>query len=373
MVLAAMGRGGRVDHDSTRRTFGKRVLVEISHAIERFALAAPREEPLIVIALFQKLSYFEREAAVYRDIADRGALTIVGLTEDFPPHLPPGVSHALFGSSDPLSREWSVTVLGATGGATLIATDLETVDPDAATLEQGRLFDGRWSFRRDDAYREIVRLRSALNVPRHLVERIDERLRQVVADGEPDDQGWREAPLRFFADRVDGLLRDFAAAREALITARDDTHERDPRSGLPNQHYLARWTAGLGAGTLPVGLAVLRVAGVTGIRGTYGLRAELAAFQSLAGCLLNGLTGADRAIRLGGEDFLVVAPGRTADEMADYCDRVAVDIARLDQSYPFVPLPTVAAATGTRSRPLPIDRLRARLDGATARSAVLVG
>ena len=45
-----------------------------------------------------------------------------------------------------------MTVLGAHGGATLVALDQETVSADAPTLEQGRQFHGRWSFRRDDAY-----------------------------------------------------------------------------------------------------------------------------------------------------------------------------------------------------------------------------
>jgi hypothetical protein len=38
------------------KLFGKKALVEISHAIERFALAAEPGSPLVVIAMFQKLS-----------------------------------------------------------------------------------------------------------------------------------------------------------------------------------------------------------------------------------------------------------------------------------------------------------------------------
>ncbi len=162
-----------MEHDSAGEVFGKRVLVEISHTIERFALAAPPDEPLIVIALFQKLSYFERETAVYQDIAGRGALTVVGLTEDFPPHLPPGVRHALLGADDPLAREWSVTVLGPRGGATLVALDLETLDAGARTLEEGRLFRGHWSFRRADAYQEVLRLRSTLALPQQVIRHVD--------------------------------------------------------------------------------------------------------------------------------------------------------------------------------------------------------
>jgi hypothetical protein len=126
--------------------YGKRMLVEISHTIERFALAAEPGSPLVVIAMFQKLSYFAREVDVYREIAARDAVTVVGLAEDFPPELPPGVRHALLGATDPLAREWSVTVLGPKGGATLVAVDQESLDPHARTIEEGRRFRGSWSF-----------------------------------------------------------------------------------------------------------------------------------------------------------------------------------------------------------------------------------
>ena len=101
--------------DDGETLFGKRVLVEISHAIERFALAAEPQGPMVVIAMFQKLSYFERETSVYRDIAASGAVTLVGLVEDFPPQLPAGVRHTLLEPGDPLAREWSVTVLSPRG------------------------------------------------------------------------------------------------------------------------------------------------------------------------------------------------------------------------------------------------------------------
>ncbi len=47
----------------------KRSLVAVSHAIERAVLAAPHAEPTIVLALFQRMEYFERERAVYERIA----------------------------------------------------------------------------------------------------------------------------------------------------------------------------------------------------------------------------------------------------------------------------------------------------------------
>ena len=357
-------RSERIDtaamvYDPSIEVFGKRILVEISHTIERFALSAPADEPLVVVAMFQKLSYYHREAAVYEEIAARGALTVVGFAEDVPPRLAAGVRHALVGSGDPLAREWSVTVLGPRGGASLVALDLERVGADARSLEEGRLFRGRWSFRRSDAYHELRRLRSALPMPEQLVARIDEHLRRVHAAPEPPEQDWREVPLRFTTGRIDEVLRE----RAALTRARDDTQERDPRSGLYNGRFLARWVDGLGVGTLPVGLALFRVHGIPEVRSRFGMRAELAVLQAVARTLQQRLDEADRAVRLGPEDFLVVLPSRTPDEVHAFCETTCDALDGLDRSYPFVRLPATATSTATRRRPLPVDRLREHLDG----------
>src|SRR4029077_12878037 len=153
--------------------YGKTVLVEISHAIERFALAADPGSPLVVIAMFQKLSYFAREVDVYQEIAARGAVTLVGLTEDLPPELPPGVRYTLLGAADPLAREWSVTVLGPKGGATLVAVNQESLAPNSRTIEEGRRFRGAWSFSRSEAYAQVLRLRAQLRLSADTAERID--------------------------------------------------------------------------------------------------------------------------------------------------------------------------------------------------------
>lgn len=57
----------------------KRTLVTISHALEQAALAATEDGPMVVLALFQRLPYFERERQVYQRIASRAAATVVGL------------------------------------------------------------------------------------------------------------------------------------------------------------------------------------------------------------------------------------------------------------------------------------------------------
>ncbi|MCO1655836.1 DICT sensory domain-containing protein [Pseudonocardia humida] len=353
---------------SGQNLFGKRVLVELSHAIEQFALAARPGDPLVVVAMFQKASYFAREEAVYRDIAARGAVTVVGLAEDLPPRLPPGVRHCLFPSTDELAREWSVTVLGPRGGATLVATDLESVDPGATTLEEGRRFRAGWSFRRADAYGEVLRLRRALRPTPDLRDRIDEVLHAVVSEPEPPNQDWWDVPLRFLAGRTAMAVDERTHLASTLAAAGTDPTERDPRTGLYTERFLHRWTAGLG-GSLPVGLALLRISGLAGLREQFGLRAATDALAGVTGCVQDLLGEGDRLVRLGEEDFLAVLPSWAPERVLRFCEEACAGISRLDRVYPFVALPVAAAATVTRSRPLPLAELRERVGQHDAQEA----
>ncbi|WP_232662260.1 DICT sensory domain-containing protein [Pseudonocardia sp. TRM90224] len=356
--------------------YRKSELVELSHAVEQFALAAPPGSPLAVIAMFQRESYFARAAHAYQEIAERGAVTLVGMVADATPMLPMGVRPALLAASDSLAREWSVTVLGPRGGATLVATDLERVDPTAPTLEHGRQFTGHWSFRRSDAYRETLRLRTQLRLPAATADDIDAVLRAVLDEPEPRHQDWLDVPLRFLAERMRATARERADATRALELAQEDGVERDPRTGVYTETYLRRWTAGLGAGTLPVGLVLVRVPGLTDLR-TLGLRAELAAVQGVTGCVADLISDTDRIVRLGGEahvggsdDFLLVLPSWSDEGVRRLVDEVRVRLAALDQAYPFVALPAVTAHVVTRDRPLPLEQL---MSAATAEERQLTG
>jgi hypothetical protein len=72
----------------------------------------------------------------------------------------------------------------------------------------------------------------------------------------------------------------------------------------------------------------------------------------------NRLGQGERVVRVGPEDLLLVLPLWTAERVWQLCEQACASIPLLDQCYPFVPLPTVAIATTTRARPLPVDRLR---------------
>lgn len=355
-------------------SMSKRLLVAVSHAIERFALASGDDQPTLVIAMFQRLSYFQREVEMYRRIAEQNPVTVVGLVEDLPPALPPGIDHVLFDESDPLAREWSVTVLSPRSGACLVASDTETVFDDASTLESGRRFEGYWSFRREDAYREVLRLRRQIagHTSGDTLRRIDEVLREVVAS--PHDHGdpRMEASLRFVTEQMDRALRGATRSDRELDDVRD--HDRDRATGARTPAFLQRWTAGGASGTLPMGLLGLRVAGIEGMRSSLGMRAEYAALENVGEGLRQVLTlPVDRAVRLGPGEFLLLFPARRSGDLARYHHQVQEHLRRCETRYPFVALHGTAAAAITRSRPLPVDEVMSAAHGSASEALTLLG
>jgi DICT domain-containing protein/GGDEF domain-containing protein len=337
----------------------KRLLVDVSHAIERYALAAEHaSEPTLVIAMFQRLSYFMREVEVYRRIADSGAVTVVGIAEDYPPALPAGISHVLLDPGEPLAHEWSVTVLSPSGGATLVATDLETVTDAAATLEAGRQFDGGWSFLREHAYVEALRLRDEFEgrLDPAILHEVEDVLRTTAARPGRREEDRTNASMHLLTRRLARELTTGARLRHQLETGPAAT-DRDSRSGLRTDAFLDRWMRNSATGTLPLGLLLLRVPDLRAVRRDLGVRAELAAARLVGDRLSGHLRGPDRAVVLGDTDFLMLLPSRGTAEIASIHRNLLHDLDDVEWRYPYVPLHASAVATVTRERPLPLPDL----------------
>ena len=394
IVEVRLEDGTGTDGDGrAEQVLAKEVLVEVSHAIERFALAADPSEPIAVISLFQRASYFRTQEAVYREIAARAAVAVAGATEGIAGPDPGALHQALIGAADPLAREWSVTVLGPRAGATLVAEDLRTVHPEATSLERGRLFRGRWSFRREDAEREVRRLRSQLDLPADATSRIDRVLRAVAGTPEPELQDRWDAPLRYLAQRVHEVAGRTAraAARERqralaeLVRGHDGTHgdmgrvdgvhdgERTVAPGGPQTDEQWReWTSGLGTG-LPVGVAAFQVTNLPEVRERLGQRADTAVRIAVSRCLQQELASTDRLARATPQSFVAVLAGCDEARLLDYSRAALARTADLEREYPFTPLQVVAGAILSQRRPLPVGWLEQQLvDGAVQPGSVAV-
>lgn len=339
----------------------KKTLVTLSHAIEQAALSTADDGPVVVVALFQRLPFFEREREVYDQLAARADAVVVGFVDDFRPVLSGRIHPVLLDLAEPLAREWTVVLGTPHMGAYLVAYDEETVAPGERTLEAGRLFSGRWAFSRVGAHAELRRLRAQLatRIPPGALAVLDQ-----VTDSSPG------LPGSTAEDRADPALRllltEAERARRRGVDIRDQLDavtlngDRDLSSQLFTPAYLTRWAGSnrtTTAGPLPLALVLVTIPQLAGIS-RYGTRAEREVLAGVTAAMTRRLRDVDRAVRLGEAEFLLVVPGAGEPEVGDLVQSVTADLVRLGDTYPFVPMQPVSAVTVTRQRPLPLDDLR---------------
>jgi len=134
------------------------------------------------------------------------------------------------------------------GGATLVASDLETIDPDAPTLERGRTFRAGWSFRREEGRSQVHRLWAKLGLDPDTAAAVYLVLDAVARSPHPGQEAAWDRSLLFLTERMDDAIRTRAAA--AGLAVLEDGHGRDPHTGFSTPASLDRWLAGSTTGTL---------------------------------------------------------------------------------------------------------------------------
>ncbi|MDZ5442942.1 DICT sensory domain-containing protein [Micromonospora sp. 4G57] len=353
-----MPQSGRTPQRSTKRS-----LVAVSHAIERAALATAEDGPLVVFALFQRRPYFARERAVYERIAASAAVTVVGMVGPPPPELPAGAYGVMLDEAEELAREWTVVALTPRFGATLVAYDRGEVAP-AVSLEAGRLFEGHWGFRRDEALHEVIRLRARLadRLPESARSRLDEVVARV-----------RDIPAGPGESRAEAAIRMLAARGERAHPPRQ-AEPVDTPAGLLDEPGLRRWTGMDGvtaSGTLPVALVGVRVDEPAGAPERFGRRSAARETQAVLAAVTGVLRPVDRAIRLADNEYLLMLPALHEQGALDVAGQVHEAVGGLARSYPFVAFGVHAAVTVTDRRPLPVADVRHAVEWA-AREGVPV-
>jgi hypothetical protein len=352
----------------------KKTLVTISHALEQAALAAAEDGPLVVFALFQRLPYFERERRAYERIASRAAATVVGLVAEQMPEMPAGAYPVLLDEKEELAREWTVVVLTPRFGAVLVAHDLEEVQAGAATLESGRLFDGRSSFRRDEALHEVLRLRSQLRdrlspMAVSAVDAVVERVRDLPAT---PGESRADAALRLFAARAEqDHTRLRARARAAAQSAPAEAAGDIDLAGAPGVRRWAGATGVTASGVLPVAVLAVRITQAAGHEGPIG-RTAIRQQQAAVELLVARLRPADRASKVGQDDFLLYLPALGYDEAVALAHGLVADFAAAEARSAFLSAKVTVALTVTRRRPLPEDELWRALTWAIAQDTPVV-
>ncbi|TCK19927.1 DICT sensory domain-containing protein [Pseudonocardia endophytica] len=353
----------------------KRLLVSLSHSIEKAVLGGPIGYPTVVVALFQQLRFFDREREVYARMAAAGAIVVVGFVEGDEHQPPDGVHVVSLRPDEPLADEWSVVAVGPAAGAFLVATDQHAFDPSERDHEANREFVGRWGYSRAQAGTELARLRFSLGDRLDVVLRgtIDDLLAEhMPAGGAPaasagtPGETWATTSL---GHMMDGMLTARAGTRELreqLADAQRAVSARaaattDPHSGVANPDFLRRWSHPTGANPLPIGLALFDVAELDGDAMRDDERASYFAAHQVAAALTQPLGPVDAVVRMSAREFLVVVPGASQRHLAGLCDQISEQLELASHGYPDIALRARVATVVTCRRPLPVDELHGSL------------
>ncbi|MDR7275288.1 DICT sensory domain-containing protein [Catenuloplanes atrovinosus] len=335
----------------------KSTLVTVSHAIERAALAVGEDGPMLVLALFQRMPYFERERDVYERIARRAAVTVVGVVGDQPGRMPDGVHLVALNENEAYAREWTVVVLTPRFGAVLVAYDREQVSGAAATLEAGRLFDGWWSLRRDDALHKALALQAAF------ADRLPPAARAAVSDVLAYV---RDLPAGTGESRADALARlliehaERAGTELASLRRRVAVADHSPVTAADE---VSRWS-GTASGTLPVALLAVRVPSPHQLPEQAGRRTGALRNEGLIAVLSAVLRDSDRLTRLSDDDFLLMLPALSLADALKTAHQLQADLAAAAAHNAFLPGGAHMLVMATRRRPFPIPRIIEGLDWA---------
>lgn len=118
------------------RTAQRSVLLRYSRYLEEQALAS--DEPVTILSSFQAAGRFTPATAErYAQLAASNSLVAV-IAMGMPPHPATGVRGTAITADHPLSREWTVVILGRHFFAALIAIELDTDDLDRAGADRNR-------------------------------------------------------------------------------------------------------------------------------------------------------------------------------------------------------------------------------------------
>jgi diguanylate cyclase (GGDEF)-like protein len=170
------------------------------------------------------------------------------------------------------------------------------------------------------------------------------------------ERGMRRGYLLILRER---LQRQDLSVRNLEL---DELARRDPLTGLANRRAYDSWlaTAWAQEGTSErpaggrLGMIVLDIDRFKAFNDFYGHAAGDNCLKTIAICLREQLRGtSDLLARLGGEEFVVLLPGLSAELCADVAERMRLAVQRLELPHPGIgPHGLVSISAGVASHPV---------------------
>ncbi len=354
MITTLDGRVSRIQASKQ----GLRIL---SHALEDVLVVEGLETSEgVVVALFQRRSYFDHEAERYAQLAVAGTTVVVAFVGSAD-HLPAGVHGVALDEGTTLAGQWGLVVLTEHLGAALVVTDTGTLATGPSTLDASRMFTGGWTFDRSAAAaaaRELVDLLGAA-----LEDGVRARVLAAIgdADAQPLDPALKRAAdvTQFLVSSIDQQLQRVARLNSALVRQRHQA-EVDQLTGLHNRHFLARFLGGqLDAQPVAMTALLVDLDGLKGINDTYGHTAGDAAIVAVADSVRDCCRPGDIQCRVGGDEFLVLLPGVDLDAGLEVGNRIAERVARavVDDPWSHLSLTVSIGVASASPAAIPMDAL----------------
>lgn len=338
--------------ESHPRVATKATLGVLSHAVEEIAAVAGPDAT--VISLFERGPYFAPMVSRYEQMAQRGSTVVVGYVGDGPTAA--GVHHITLAEDHPLAAEWAIVLITPGVAAHVSGIDLIDFDSSAADLESGRRFSSTWGFDRDTASDHAERLIRQLepDLDTGLLDQLHHAVATVRSAPITTPERSLSAAASVLASRLDRTGRELNWAT-ALLAAETELATRDPLTGLFNREGLERWLGGVDTNGLtmpPIGVVLIDLDGFKLVNDTLGHLAGDHLLQGVADAIDAATRPGDVAARWGGDEFIVLCPHSSGEELRNIGQRLIDAIAAVDVDGAHV---TASAGTQTTSeRPLPL-------------------
>jgi len=187
----------------------KSSLTALSHAMEDQVLAS--EDQPLVIASFQRERFYRQEANRYLRIAERTSqVYVLAAPESDFANRSEHYETIAFDSTEPLSQEWNLVVLGQRYATCLVCQERKIADfqpsrhasslSEPPAMDQTRRFEGVWTF--DRAVTQAAALLMLDRIVTYRPELADKVARAQAMLLEEQSQGLRDVDPGPFADRL---------------------------------------------------------------------------------------------------------------------------------------------------------------------------